>query len=253
MPRSRKARNGAPPVPPGMTAKQIKRRRPIDASYMVPIEPATDNQEWMFNEYAAGKNLMLHGVAGTGKTFITLYNALSEVLDENSPYDKIYIVRSLVPTREIGFLPGDHEDKAALYQIPYKNMVRYMFSMPDDNSFDMLYDNLKAQETISFWSTSFIRGVTMDDCIVIVDEFSNLNFHELDSMITRIGDNSKIMFCGDYTQTDLIKENERNGILDFMRILQAMPEFNITEFDVDDIVRSGLVRSYLVNKLNLGF
>ena len=125
--------------------------------------------------------------------------------------------------------------------------------MPDDNSFDMLYDNLKAQETISFWSTSFIRGVTMDDCIVIVDEFSNLNFHELDSMITRIGDNSKIMFCGDYTQTDLIKENERNGILDFMRILQAMPEFNITEFDVDDIVRSGLVRSYLINKLNLGF
>jgi predicted ribonuclease YlaK len=158
-----------------------------------------------------------------------------------------------VPTREIGFLPGTHEDKSALYQIPYKNMVRYMFQMPDDNSFDMLYDNLKSQETISFWSTSFIRGVTMDDCIVIVDEFSNLNFHELDSMITRVGDNSKIMFCGDYTQTDLIKENERNGILDFMRILQVMPEFNITEFDVDDIVRSGLVRSYLVNKLNLGY
>ena len=199
------------------------------------------------------RTVFFHGAAGTGKTFIVLYNALKEVLSEDSPYEKIYIVRSLVPTREIGFLPGTHEDKSALYQIPYKNMVRYMFQMPDDNSFDMLYDNLKAQETISFWSTSFIRGVTMDDCIVIVDEFSNLNFHELDSMITRIGDNSKIMFCGDYTQTDLVKENERNGILDFMRILQAMPEFNITEFDVDDIVRSGLVRSYLVNKLNLGF
>jgi predicted ribonuclease YlaK len=241
------------PVPSGMSKKQMKRKKPIDSSYLRNIEPLTDHQEEFFTAYAEGKNCVLHGAAGTGKTFIVLYNALKEVLSEDSPYEKIYIVRSLVPTREIGFLPGTHEDKSALYQIPYKNMVRYMFQMPDDNSFDMLYDNLKAQETISFWSTSFIRGVTMDDCIVIVDEFSNLNFHELDSMITRIGDNSKIMFCGDYTQTDLIKENERNGILDFMRILQAMPEFNITEFDVDDIVRSGLVRSYLINKLNLGF
>ncbi|ADO97839.1 PhoH-like phosphate starvation-inducible [Synechococcus phage S-ShM2] len=255
MPRSRKSRsaNGSPPVPPGMTAKQIKRRRPIDASYMVPIEPATENQEWMFKEYATGKNLLLHGVAGTGKTFITLYNALTEVLDENSPYDKIYIVRSLVPTREIGFLPGDHEDKAALYQIPYKNMVRYMFSMPDDNSFEMLYDNLRAQETISFWSTSFLRGVTLDNCIVIVDEFSNLNFHELDSIITRIGEDSKIMFCGDIAQSDLAKESEKSGISDFMRIIQSMDDFTCIEFGINDIVRSGLVKNYLLAKYELGF
>ena len=253
MPRSRKRNNGAPPVPPGMSAKQIKRRKPIDASYMVPIEPVTDNQEWMFNEYALGKNMLLHGVAGTGKTFITLYNALREVLDENTPYDKIYIVRSLVPTREIGFLPGDHEDKSSLYQIPYKNMVRYMFSMPDDNSFEMLYDNLRAQETISFWSTSFIRGVTLDNAIVIVDEFSNLNFHELDSMITRIGEDSKIMLCGDITQSDLVKENERTGISDFIKILQNMREFTCVEFGIEDIVRSGLVKSYLLSKYNLGF
>ena len=171
----------------------------------------------------------------------------------DSPYDKIYIVRSLVPTREIGFLPGDHEDKSYLYQVPYKNMVRYMFKMPDDNSFEMLYDNLKAQETISFWSTSFIRGVTFDSAIVIVDEFSNLNFHELDSMITRIGDNSKIMFCGDISQSDLVRENEKNGIMDFMRILGNMDECSIVEFGIDDIVRSGLVRSYIINKLNLGY
>ena len=255
MPRSRKSRsaNGSPPVPPGMTTKQIKRRRPIDASYMVPIEPATENQEWMFKEYASGKNLLLHGVAGTGKTFITLYNALTEVLDENSPYDKIYIVRSLVPTREIGFLPGDHEDKAALYQIPYKNMVRYMFSMPDDNSFEMLYDNLRAQETISFWSTSFLRGVTLDNCIVIVDEFSNLNFHELDSIVTRIGEDSKIMFCGDIAQSDLSKESEKSGISDFMKIIQSMSDFTCIEFGINDIVRSGLVKNYLLAKYKLGF
>ena len=128
-----------------------------------------------------------------------------------------------------------------------------MFSMPDDNSFDMLYDNLRAQETISFWSTSFIRGVTLDNAIVIVDEFSNLNFHELDSMITRIGEDSKIMFCGDITQTDLVKENERSGIADFIKILQSMQEFSCIEFGIEDIVRSGLVKSYLMTKYNLGF
>ena len=253
MPRARKRNTTSNPVPSNMTAKQIRRKKPIDKSHMVPIKPLTDNQTVAFDSYEMGKNLLLHGAAGTGKTFITLYLALQEVLDENTPYDKIYIVRSLVPTREIGFLPGDHEDKSALYQIPYKNMVRYMFSMPDDNSFDMLYDNLRAQETISFWSTSFIRGVTLDNAIVIVDEFSNLNFHELDSMITRIGEDSKIMFCGDITQTDLVKENERSGIADFIKILQSMQEFSCIEFGIEDIVRSGLVKSYLMTKYNLGF
>jgi|TARA_B100000035_G_scaffold187487_1_gene159991 phosphate starvation-inducible PhoH-like protein/PhoH-like ATPase len=253
MARARKKTGTPQTYPNGMSKKQMKRKKPIDSSYMVPIKPLTDNQTFAYQQYEQGKNLLLHGAAGTGKTFITLYLALQEVLDENTPYDKIYIVRSLVPTREIGFLPGDHEDKSALYQIPYKNMVRYMFSMPDDNSFEMLYDNLRAQETISFWSTSFIRGVTMDNCIVIVDEFSNLNFHELDSMITRVGEDSKIMFCGDITQSDLVRENEKTGISDFIKILQEMQEFSCIEFGIDDIVRSGLVKSYLISKYNLGF
>ena len=253
MARARKGTNAPKTFPNGMSKKHMKRKKPIDSSYMVPVKPLTDNQKTAFAQYAEGKNLLLHGAAGTGKTFITMYLALQEVLDESTPYDKIYIVRSLVPTREIGFLPGDHEDKSALYQIPYKNMVRYMFSMPDDNSFEMLYDNLRAQETISFWSTSFIRGVTMDNCIVIVDEFSNLNFHELDSMITRVGEDSKIMFCGDITQSDLVRENEKTGISDFIKILQEMQEFSCIEFGIDDIVRSGLVKSYLISKYNLGF
>ena len=235
------------------SVKQMKRRKPINLEHLKVIEPLTPNQELVFDAYDKGQNLVLHGAAGTGKTFITLYLALKEVLDENTPYDKIYIVRSLVPTREIGFLPGDHEDKSALYQIPYKNMVRYMFSMPDDNSFEMLYDNLRAQETISFWSTSFIRGVTLDNAIVLVDEFSNLNFHELDSMITRVGEDSKIMFCGDITQSDLTRENDKSGINDFIRILEEMKEFACIEFDINDIVRSGLVKSYLLSKYNLGF
>ena len=158
----------------------------------------------------------------------------------------------MVATREIGFLPGDHEDKSSYYQIPYKHMVKYMFQMPSDADFEMLYGNLRSQETIKFWSTSFLRGTTLDDAIIIVDEFQNLNFHELDSIITRVGENTKIVFCGDASQSDLTKTNERNGIVDFMKVIRAMPSFEIIEFGIDDIVRSGLVKEYLIAKLEAG-
>ena len=240
------------PSPTGMSKKMLKRKKPINSNYFLDVGPITENQELFFNEWKNGKNLFAYGAAGTGKTFIALYLALKDVMNEETPFDKVYIVRSLVSTREIGFLPGTHEDKSELYQVPYKNMVRNMFHMPDQTSFDMLYDNLKDQETISFWSTSFLRGTTLDDAIVIVDESQNLNFHELDSIITRVGQDSKIVFCGDAAQTDLIKTNERTGILDFQRILQEMEEFSLIEFGLDDIVRSGLVKSYLINKMTLG-
>lgn len=243
--------NSEQPIGVGLTAKQMRRKKPINSDLLIDIEPLTDNQKKLFESYAEGKHLVAYGAAGTGKTFITLYNALADVLDERTPYEKIYLVRSLVSTREIGFLPGDHDDKASLYQIPYKNMVKYMFQMPTDPDFEMLYGNLKQQETISFWSTSFIRGTTLDNCIIIVDEFQNLNFHELDSIVTRVGENSKIMFCGDATQTDLIKTNEKNGIIDFMKILNVMPSFDVIEFGINDIVRSGIVKEYLVAKLEL--
>jgi len=252
MPRKKKA-SGDQPIGIGLTTKQIKRKKPINTNYLLNIEAITDNQKRLFESYKEGKHIVAYGTAGTGKTFITLYNALKEVLDDTTPYERIYLVRSLVSTREIGFLPGDHEDKADIYQIPYKNMVKYMFQMPSDADFEMLYGNLKAQESIKFWSTSFIRGTTLDNAIVIVDEFQNLNFHELDSIITRIGENSKIMFCGDSSQTDLIKTNDRNGIVDFMNVLRKMPSFDIIEFGIDDIVRSGLVKEYIIAKLEMGF
>ena len=240
------------PIGVGLTSKQMKRKKPINTDMMRDIEPLTDNQKKLFDSYKNGKNLVAYGAAGTGKTFITLYNALQDVLDPSTPYDKIYIVRSLVATREIGFLPGDHDDKSFLYQIPYKNMVKYMFEMPSDADFQMLYGNLKNQDTIDFWSTSFIRGTTLDRSIIIVDEFQNLNYHELDSIMTRVGTDTKIMFCGDATQTDLIKQNERNGIHDFMQILRIMPSVDIIEFGVEDIVRSGLCKEYLLAKLEIG-
>ena len=249
MPRRKKTEQ---PIGVGLTTKQMKRKKPLSASYLVDIEPITENQKILFKSYDEGKHLIAYGAAGTGKTFVTLYNAIKDVLDETTPYEKIYIVRSLVATREIGFLPGDYEDKSDIYQVPYKHMVKYMFQMSSDADFEMLYGNLKSQDSINFWSTSFLRGTTLDKAIVLVDEFQNLNFHELDSIMTRVGQDSKIMFCGDATQSDLVKTNDRNGIVDFMNILRKMPSFDIIEFGIDDIVRSGLVKEYLTAKIEMG-
>ena len=248
----RKRTTNDQPIGVGLTTRQMKRKKALGSEYLLDIDPLTDNQRKLYDAYAEGKHLVAYGCAGTGKTFITLYNALREVLDERTPYEKIYLVRSLVATREIGFLPGSYEDKSDIYQIPYKNMVKYMFQMPSDAEFEMLYGNLKSQETIKFWSTSFLRGTTLDNSIVIVDEFQNANFHELCSIITRIGENSKIMFCGDATQSDLIKTNEKNGVIDFMKILRTMPSIDIIEFGIDDVIRSGLVKEFLIAQHALG-
>ncbi len=245
-------RNGkTSPTASAMSNKQMKRKKPINTGLMREVEPLTDSQKELYKCYENNQNIVAYGAAGTGKTFITLYNALKDVLSDKTPYEKIYLVRSLVATREIGFLPGDHEDKSYLYQIPYKNMVKYMFQLPTEADFEMLYANLKAQGTISFWSTSFIRGTTFDKAIIIVDEFQNLNYHELDSIITRVGEDTKIMFCGDAAQSDLTKQNEKNGIMDFMKILRIMPSIDIIEFGVEDIVRSGLCKEYLVAKMEM--
>ena len=253
MPAKKRNGNGNSSGIGSMSNKQLKRKKPVNSDVMVDIKPLTKSQEKVFDAYKKGKNIFAYGAAGTGKTFVALYLALKEVLDQMSPYENVYIVRSLVSTREIGFLPGDHEDKSFLYQIPYKHMVKYMFEMSDDSEFEMLYGALKGQDTIKFWSTSFIRGTTLDNAIILVDEMQNLNFHELDSIITRVGENSKIIFCGDASQTDLTKTNEKNGILDFMKIISAMDEdFESIEFGLEDIVRSGLVRKYLLAKLAFG-
>jgi predicted ribonuclease YlaK len=230
----------------------MTQKKEITNTDLTKVEPVTDNQKIVFNSYKKGENQFLYGCAGTGKTFISLYLAMQEVLRSDTPYDRVVMVRSLIPTREIGFLPGDEEDKAALYQVPYSNMVQYMFKQPNEQAFSMLYDKLKTQGSFYFLSTSFLRGLTFDNSIIIVDECQNLNFHELDTIVTRVGQDSKIMFCGDFMQTDLSKTSERNGLFDFLRILEEMEEFNCTEFNIGDIVRSGFVRNYLIQKTKLG-
>ena len=234
------------------TAKQAKRKKPINLEYLIDIEPLTENQKLLFRYYDEQKNIFAHGVPGSGKTFCLLYKALKEVLDERTPYEKIYVIRSLVQTREIGFMPGGEDDKKSLFEIPYKNMVKYMFQMPSDVDFEMLYGNLKSQNTISFWCTSFIRGITLDNCIIIVDEAQNCSAHESFSVISRCGEDTKIMFSGDIEQSDLVRVSEKTGIVDFMKVIAAMPSFETIEFGVDDIVRSPLVKEFVIAKKSLG-
>ena len=230
----------------------MTKKKEISSSDLVEVKPITDNQKLVFESYKKGLNQFLFGCAGTGKTFVSLYLGLRDVLKNETAYERVVIVRSLIPTREIGFLPGDEEDKAALYQVPYSNMVQFMFKQPNEQAFSMLYDRLKAQGSFYFLSTSFLRGLTFDNSIIIVDECQNLNFHELDTIITRVGQDSKIIFCGDFMQTDLTKMGERNGLHDFLRILEEMKQFNCVEFNIGDIVRSGFVRDYLIQKTKLG-
>ena len=224
--------------------KPLKKVRIDD---LLTFKPITHNQEKTYKSYKEGHHLLLHGIAGTGKTFLSMYLALEEVLDPSSIYEDVFIVRSVVSTRDIGFLPGDEQEKVSIYEAPYRSICRELFGIRD------AYDALKQQQNVKFMSTSFIRGITINNSIVIVDECQNLNFHELDSIITRIGKNSKIIFCGDYTQTDLTRENDKRGIINFMKILKEIKEFETVEFTIDDIVRSDFLKSYIVAKYKLGF
>lgn len=209
---------------------------------LIEYEPITINQKKAFDAWDEGDNLILAGSAGTGKTFIALYMALEELLDPDSFFRKVIIIRSIVPTRDIGFLPGTMEEKKDVYTIPYKNICSELFG---DKS---AWNKLITAKHIEFESTSFIRGSTFDDAIIIVDEMQNLTFHELDSVITRVGQNSKIIFCGDYKQSDFKYKDEKDGLFKFMTIIEHMKDFSTIQFGWDDIVRSGMVRDYIMTK-----
>ena len=211
------------------------------------IEPLTQNQKLSFEAYKEGKNLLLHGIAGTGKSFISTYLALDELINKNqSLYEKLVIIRSVVPTRDMGFLPGNAKEKSRVYEGPYYAICSELFGRGD------AYDYLKNKNLVEFQTTSFIRGLTFNNCIIIVDEMANCTLHELDSVITRIGKNCKVMFCGDFRQSDLVKRHEKDGLLDFLRIIRKMNSFTFVDFDENDIVRSELVRDYIIQKDRLG-
>jgi len=213
---------------------------------LIEFDAITTNQRKVYDAWDDGDNIVMVGSAGTGKTFIALYLALEEVLDKSTQYDKVVIVRSVVPVRDMGFLPGTVEEKKASYETPYKYICEELFR---DNA---AYSKLKNNKQIDFETTSFIRGTTFHRTIIIVDEMQNLNFHELDSVMTRVGDNCRIVFCGDYLQSDFSSDNERDGVMKFLRIVDQLNYFSVVTFGWDDIVRSGLVRDYIMTKEMLG-
>lgn len=212
---------------------------------LLTFDPLTENQKLFFDAYKRGDYFVaLHGVAGTGKTFCALYKAIEEVLDKSNPFNKIIVVRSAVQSREIGHLPGDVNEKMEIYEQPYRQICETLFKRKD------AWDRLEEQGHITFISTSFIRGMSFDDAIIIVDEMQNLTYEEIDTVMTRVGYRSKIIWCGDYRQTDLNKKkNDVTGILKFFDIAQHMSAFTRIEFTVDDIVRSSLVKDYILAKL----
>ena len=209
---------------------------------MEEVQPVTDNQRKAIEAYDSGDSLVLAGSAGTGKTFIALSLALEDVLDKEVPYDKVVIVRSIVPTRDIGYLPGDEEEKKDAYTSPYRSICAELFQNAD------AWTKLKTAGTVQFMSTSFIRGLTISNAIIVLDEMQNLTFHELDSIITRVGDNCKFIMCGDYYQSDFTKETDKTGILKFLSIIEQLKNFTVVEFGWEDIVRSDFVRDYIMTK-----
>jgi|TARA_B100001093_G_C26797499_1_gene1001834 predicted ribonuclease YlaK len=207
----------------------------------IDIKPITKHQEETFSAWNVGDNLVLNGSAGTGKTFMSLYLGLNEVFGKSN-HKKLVIIRSVVPTRDLGFLPGTVEEKLSAFETPYQQMCTELFK--DKNS----YETLKTKHQIEFLSTSYIRGTTFNDSILIIDECQNLTFHELDSIITRVGHNCRIIFCGDYYQSDFKQAKDKAGIIEFINIIEHLNSFSVIEFDWKDIVRSDFVRDYIMTK-----
>ena len=210
---------------------------------MKTIQPLTENQKGFFDAYDESQIMLLHGIAGTGKTYIALYHALEEVLEKSSNFNKVVIVRSAVPSRDIGHLPGDEKEKTEVYTEPYIEICADLFERPD------AYQRLSEQKAVQFLITSFVRGITLINSIIIVDEFQNMTDMELNSIMTRVGDRSKIIFCGDFRQTDLYKKHDMSGLKKFMVIADMMPNFKTFEFGVNDIVRSAIVKEYILARL----
>lgn len=232
---------------------QRKNRKTISLDLLQKMHPLTDAQARLFESYDKGQNILAYGSPGTGKTHVLLYNALKDVLNERTPYDKILLIRSTVQSLEIGFVPGTVGEKIAPFESPYKHMVKSMFDLPTEEDFEMLYGLLKTENIIDFMCVSFLRGTTFDNCIMIVDECQNLNYHHLSTVITRVGQDSKIFFAGDSKQSDLTKQTERKGFIDFAKVLERMEEFDLIQFGIEDVVRSGIVKSFLVAEHELAF
>jgi predicted ribonuclease YlaK len=232
-------------------SRKEKRRMESNLNYVVNnkfgmrrIDPMTASQEEMFIDYNSNYNIAAIGTAGTGKTMCAMYLGLKDIL-EKPEYEKLIIVRSAVQTREQGFMPGNKAQKEAVFTTPYADIAIDLFQRGD------AWDILKQKNMVEFTTSSFVRGLTFDNSVILVDECQSMTYHELDSIITRVGECSKIVFCGDTKQDDLATNRHRadvTGLPDFINVLENIPSFRVINFGINDIVRSGLVKEYILAK-----
>ena len=204
------------------------------------ITPLTPNQERLFTLFNEGHNIFVHGWAGTGKTLLSLYLGLRDVLDSETPRDKIIIVRSVVPSRDMGFMPGNMKEKSKVYELPYADAAAQLVA--GSNS----YEVMKSKGVIEFTTTSFLRGLTFTNAVIYIDEIQNLADHEIHTVMTRIGDGCRVIVSGDVRQTDFMKDPDRLGCMTFIRTVQNMSSFRSVEFGIEDILRSSFVKEYLI-------
>lgn len=231
----------------GRAAQEGPKRKTWSRHDLKNVRPLTPAQTDMFHDFFAGNNIVAYGSAGTGKSYVALYLAISEYLKQDSCIEQILVVRSAVPTREIGFLPGTLEEKAAIYELPYKDIFADLMGRGST------YDDMKEAGIVKFCTTSFIRGLTWDNTIVVVDEAQSMTFHELNSLMTRLGDGSRIILCGDHAQTDLVGgRGGVSGFEDFVKVANAMDMFSTVKFHTFDIVRSEFVKSWLIKCEQMG-
>ena len=154
------------------------------------------------------------------------------------------IIRSVVPTRDIGFLPGSDKQKSEVYEAPYNGICHELVENKHQ-----AYQWLKAHNYIQFSITSFLRGLTFRDNIIIIDECQNMSDHEINTIMTRVGEGCRVIFCGDFTQKDYTREG--SGMPNLLSIAKNMKSFDVVKFDKNDIVRSGFVRDYLMTRIDL--
>jgi phosphate starvation-inducible PhoH-like protein len=200
------------------------------------VKGLTEGQQDYLDAINENVVTLCSGLAGTGKTYIAVVRAV-ELLQEGQ-YKRIVIARPAVECgKSLGFLPGNEDEKVAPYMRPIKDILHELIDAKQ------LEEYIK-NETIEFCALTYMRGRTLNNCIMILDEAQNATWEELMMFLTRIGKNSKIIISGDETQEDVFHKALAQCLCKF-DTKPYIREIEVIYLDVEDIVRNGLIRKII--------